>query len=41
MFVAYNCDGYSTALLTQYKNNEIYQQRNNNTGKICCKRYGQ
>ena len=25
MFVAYNCNGCSTAPLTQYKNNEIYQ----------------
>ena len=25
MFVAYDCDGYSTAPLTQYRNNEIYQ----------------
>ena len=26
MFVAYNCNGCSTALLTQHKNNPIYQQ---------------
>ena len=26
MFVAYNCDGCSTASLTQYKNNKIYQE---------------
>ena len=26
MFVAYNCDGCSSAPLTQYKNNEIYQE---------------
>ena len=25
MFVAYNCNGWSTAPLTQYKNNPIYQ----------------
>ena len=25
MFIAYNCNGRSTAPLTQYKNNEIYQ----------------
>ena len=25
MFIAYNCNGCSTAPLTQYKNNEIYQ----------------
>ena len=25
MFVAYNCNGCSTALLTQYKNNPIHQ----------------
>ena len=25
MFVAYNCNGCSSAPLTQYKNNEIYQ----------------
>ena len=26
MFIAYNCNGCSTAPLTQYKNNEIYQE---------------
>ena len=26
MFVAYNCDGFSTAHLTQYKINKIYQE---------------
>ena len=26
MFVAYNCNGCSTAPLTQYKNNPIYQE---------------
>ena len=26
MLIAYNCDGCSTAPLTQYKNNEIYQE---------------
>ena len=26
MFVAYNCDGRSDAPLTQYRNNEIYQE---------------
>ena len=25
MFIAYNCNACSTAPLTQYKNNEIYQ----------------
>ena len=25
MFIAYNCNGCSTAPLTQYRNNEIYQ----------------
>ena len=25
MFIAYNCNGSSTAPLTQYKNNQIYQ----------------
>ena len=26
MFIAYNCDGCSAAPLTQYRNNEIYQE---------------
>ena len=26
MFVAYNCNGYSAALITQYRNNEIFQE---------------
>ena len=26
MFIAYNCDGCSTAPLRQYKNNKIYQE---------------
>ena len=26
MFVAYSCDGYSTAPVTEYANNEIYQE---------------
>ena len=26
MFIAYNCNGCSTAPLTKYKNNEIYQE---------------
>ena len=26
MLVAYNCEGCSSAPLTQYKNNEIYQE---------------
>ena len=26
IFIAHNCDGCSTAALTQYKNNEIYQE---------------
>ena len=26
IFVAYNCNGCSAALLTQYRNNEIYQE---------------
>ena len=26
IFVAYNCNGYSTAPLTQYKNNPIYRE---------------
>ena len=26
MFIAYNCTGCTTAPLTQYKNNEIYQE---------------
>ena len=26
MFIAYNCNGCTTAPLTQYKNNEIYQE---------------
>ena len=26
MLVAYNCEGCSSALLTQYRNNEIYQE---------------
>ena len=26
MFVAYNCDGCSATPLTQYRNNEIYQE---------------
>ena len=26
MFVTYNCNGCSTAPLTQYKNNKLYQE---------------
>lgn len=26
MFIAYNCDGFSTAPLTQHKSNKIYKE---------------